>query len=101
MRINPDHGVQILSNSSRSGTSARAESNQLPSIANLLSADQAQLSGAVTQVAALTAHALQLPEIRQERVQTLRDAVQTGNYAPNPQDVAAAILNSVALPAAA
>ncbi len=54
--------------------------------------DQTQLSGAHSQVQALVAQASQLPEIREERVQSLRQAVEGGHYQPNPKKVAGAML---------
>lgn len=54
--------------------------------------DQAQLSGAHVQVTALAAAASQLPEIREERVQALREAVVGGGYHPNPDKIASAML---------
>lgn len=57
--------------------------------------DQAQLSGARTQVEALAAQASQLPEIRQERVESLRQAVGSGQYRPDSAKVAGALLNSL------
>jgi flagellar biosynthesis anti-sigma factor FlgM len=43
-------------------------------------------------VEALAAQASQLPEVRQERVQALREAVQSGRYDVNPEQVAGALL---------
>jgi flagellar biosynthesis anti-sigma factor FlgM len=54
--------------------------------------DQAQLSGAHSQIQALVAQAAQLPEIREERVQSLRQAVEGGHYQSNPEKVAGAML---------
>jgi len=54
--------------------------------------DQAQFSGAHVQVAALAAQANQLPEVRQERVQPLRQLVNSGRYALDPEKIAGAIV---------
>jgi flagellar biosynthesis anti-sigma factor FlgM len=96
MRINNDYGSQPLSEGARSNTTkASAENNQTSSSASL-GADQAQLSGAGAQVTALTAQVLQLPEVRQARVQALRQAVEAGTYAPDPRAVAGAVLDHLA-----
>ena len=63
--------------------------------------DQAQFCGAHIQVAALAAQASQLPEIREERVQALRRAVQSGNYVADPQNIAGAMLDQMISAAAA
>jgi len=59
--------------------------------------DQAVLSGAHVQVAALAAQASQLPEMREERVQALRHAVASGEYHPDPQKVAGAVIEHLAI----
>jgi flagellar biosynthesis anti-sigma factor FlgM len=56
------------------------------------SEDQAELSGVRAQVRALAAQAAQLPEVRQERVQALRQIIERGLYCPGPVQVAGAIL---------
>jgi len=53
--------------------------------------DQAQCSGQ-PQVGVLAAQASQLPEIREQRVQALRQAVASGSYNPDPDQVADAML---------
>jgi flagellar biosynthesis anti-sigma factor FlgM len=57
------------------------------------SLDQASLSAAHAQVATLAAEASQLPEIREARVQSLRQAIQGGQYGPAPETVAGGILD--------
>jgi flagellar biosynthesis anti-sigma factor FlgM len=44
------------------------------------------------QVEALAAQALQLPEIREQRVQSLRQAVESGSYTADARDLAGAML---------
>jgi flagellar biosynthesis anti-sigma factor FlgM len=101
MRIHSDQGAQPLIESSRSNTPTTNQANTQASGQSLLGDDKAQLSGAGAQVTALTAQALQLPEVRQERVQALRQAVQSGIYAVNPQTVAGSIVDYLALDSAA
>jgi flagellar biosynthesis anti-sigma factor FlgM len=55
--------------------------------------DQAQLSGAGAQAQALAAQAAQLPEIRAEKVQSLREAVAGGRYRFDAQKIAEAMLS--------
>ena len=90
MRIELNNGPQSVPESNRSGAQ-NAPSGGL-SATNGLGEDQAQLSGAHLQVQALAAQAAQLPEVREERVQALRQAVQSGQYHPSPENVAGAIL---------
>lgn len=93
MRIDPNLAAQALSESSRSAQSSVANSNAgLPaSSGSALGEDQAQLSGAHVQVQALTAQALQFPEVRQEKVNALRQLVLNGTYQPGSKQVAEAL----------
>jgi flagellar biosynthesis anti-sigma factor FlgM len=93
MRINSDHGSQPLPESGRSNTAKLPAESTSGSSPGSLAGDQAQLSSAGAQVTALAAQLLQLPEVRQERVQALRQAIEAGSYAPNPQAVAGALLD--------
>jgi flagellar biosynthesis anti-sigma factor FlgM len=103
MRIDLNYGPQATLEGNRSGAtnSAPALSTNAASrnfgqnlgevIGESLEEDQAQLSGAHTQVLALSAQAAQLPEVRQQRVQALRQAVESGQYHASPQQVAGAV----------
>jgi len=91
MRIDLQYGPQQAPESGRSN--AQTSSAAAGSLGRLESGeDQAQLSGAHVQVEALATQASQLPEIREERVQTLREAVHSGQYQADPQKVAGALL---------
>ncbi len=57
--------------------------------------DLAQLSNSHVQVA-LAAQASQLPEIREERVQSLRQSVLNGEYRPDPEKTGAALFSHMA-----
>jgi len=59
--------------------------------------DQTQLSGAHTQVQALAAQASQLPEVRETKIQALREAVQGGQYRPNPDNIARGLISEMAV----
>jgi flagellar biosynthesis anti-sigma factor FlgM len=72
-------------------------------------ANRAELSGlhaqvhveVHVQVQALVAQASQLPEVREARVQALRQAIQRGHYQSSPEEVAGAVLaHMIAGPAA-
>jgi len=88
MRIDLNHEPQQVSETNL--TNAQNVSTR-SSAGNGLGDDQAQLSGAHAQVEALAAQASQLPEVRQERVQALRQAVQGGQYHASPEQVAGAM----------
>jgi len=91
----PERGSQsAASNSPASGRAQTAQSAPL-------SEDQAQLSGAHVQVEALTAQAAQLPEVRQARVESLRQAVLGGAYHPEPEQVAQALMDHMIVQKAA
>jgi len=99
MRIDLNHGPQATPESNRN--SAQSITTSSGSSSNALGEDQAQLSGAHVQVQALAAQASQLPEVREERVQALRQAIESGQYRVNPDHVAHAVLaHMVADPAA-
>jgi len=57
-----------------------------------LELDQAQFSTSHAQIHGLATKALQVPEVRQDRVQALRLAIQNGEYHPQPSMVAGAIM---------
>ena len=59
--------------------------------------DQTQLSGAHAQVQALAAQASQLPDVREAKVQALREAVQGGQYRPNPANIAQGLISEMAV----
>jgi flagellar biosynthesis anti-sigma factor FlgM len=91
MRIDSNHGTQSTGEAERAGAQTSAAANST-SGASVLGEDQAQLSGGHAQIEALAAQAAQLPEVRQEKVQTLRQAVAGGQYDPPPEKVAGALL---------
>ncbi len=90
MRIDLNHTPQLPepSRSSAQNSAAAASASEA-----LGGEDQAQLSGAHAQVLALVAQAAQLPEVREERVQFLRQAIQSGQYQSSPENTAAAVLD--------
>jgi flagellar biosynthesis anti-sigma factor FlgM len=91
MRIDLNHESQALPETSRSSAPGAAAASASASQV-LGGEDQAELSGAHAQVQALVAQAAQLPEVREERVQALRQAVERGGYAASPEAVASALV---------
>jgi flagellar biosynthesis anti-sigma factor FlgM len=103
MRIDVNHGAQSFPESNRASTqnSAGAGLDSSASVGNVLSQnqpsqsplglDQAQLSGVTARVRELAALAAQLPEVREERVHALRQAIQSGSYSPSLDNVAGAL----------
>ncbi|MFZ1160352.1 MAG: flagellar biosynthesis anti-sigma factor FlgM [Candidatus Sulfotelmatobacter sp.] len=101
MRIDSNQSGQTVSESNQPAASAqRAGSSTFPESGRLgvnlnsnATEDQAQLSGTHVLVEALAAEAAQLPEVRQEKVSSLRQAVQSGAYSPDPEQVAGALFS--------
>jgi flagellar biosynthesis anti-sigma factor FlgM len=93
MRIDLNHESQALPETSRSSAQGATAAAASASASQVLGGeDQAELSGAHAQVEALVAQAAQLPEVREERIQSLRLAVERGGYSTSPEAVAGALL---------
>jgi len=104
MRIDSSPSSQELpeSQGANNATATKASTTPESGVSSPLGEDQAQLSGMHAQVQVLVGQALQLPEIRQERVQALRQAVTSGKYQASADDVAGALLsNTIAVKLAA
>ena len=101
MRIDLKPATQSL-HESGSGSGANPATAGSSSAGNgPVGVDQAKLSGVHVQVQALAVQASQLPEVREARVQALRQAIQRGRYQSSPEDVAGAVLaHMIAGPAA-
>ena len=92
MRIDLNYGPQSTSQTDR----ASAQSNAVAGGSQFTSVpgeDQAHLSAGHAQVDALAAQAAQLPEVRQERVQALRQVLLRGQYNPRPERIAGAMVD--------
>jgi flagellar biosynthesis anti-sigma factor FlgM len=101
MRIDGNAGAQALPENSRSNSAASASGDTRPAATSAPGEDQTQLSGSHVQVQVLTAQALQLPEVRQEKVNALRQVVLSGNYQPSAGQTASALfMHLLAEPAA-
>lgn len=72
----------------------RAESSSSPSKARAASAEEGESFAEDTvSISALTAKALQMPEVRQDKVDSLRQSVSNGQYELDPNMIAAAMVN--------
>ena len=60
------------------------------------SQDQTSFSSDKASLSWLSAQAMQMPEIRQDRVASLKSAIEKGNYALDPDQIAEAMLNEMA-----
>lgn len=90
MRIDVNLAPGQLPETLRSSTSGSGKPVS-SSGAALGTEDQTQLSGSHAQVLALVAQASQFPEVRQERIHILRQAIQSGQYQASPEKVAGAL----------
>jgi len=94
MRINPYFGSQQTPATGRDKQTSPANSSS----ARLEpEADQAQLSGAHIQVQALAAQASQLPEVREAKINALRQAVESGQYRSDPANTAHSLMSEMFL----
>jgi flagellar biosynthesis anti-sigma factor FlgM len=94
--IDSNQSGQTVSESK--GSAARSQTASSPTGGGLsASEDQARLSGTHMLVRVLAAEAAQLravrEDVRQEKVSALRQAVQRGDYRPNPEQVADALFS--------
>jgi flagellar biosynthesis anti-sigma factor FlgM len=100
MRIDSNQGGQVSENN-RADAGPQTASFSSSSASGVLTEDLPQLSGAHVLVQVLAAQASQLPEVRHEKVNALRQAVQSGNYRPHSEKVAIALFSHLlAAPAA-
>ena len=90
MRIDLNRGPEPPTESGPGNAQTRAATNRS---SWGVGEDQTQLSGARVQVEALGAQAALQPEMRQERVSALRQAVANRQYQTNPESVAGALFD--------
>lgn|SRR5579883_2681022 len=96
MRIDFNSGTQPLDESRLASGQSRSASMTSSAEAEL-GQDQASLSTAHTQVQSLVAQAMHLPEVRQERVQALRQAVSSGRYRAEAKQTAGSLFQNLAV----
>jgi flagellar biosynthesis anti-sigma factor FlgM len=101
MRIDTNQAAQALLESGRTSNASPASGGTRSAASSPLGEDQARLSGAHIQVQSLATQVLQFPEIRQEKVNALRQVVLGGSYQPSSNQVADAVFAHIlAIPAA-
>lgn len=94
MRIDSNRSGKKVSRSDWPPTSSMIASSGNDSAGGLgVSEDQAQHSGTHVLARALGAEVAQLPAVRQEKVSALRQAVRSGDYRPDPEQVADALFS--------
>jgi flagellar biosynthesis anti-sigma factor FlgM len=102
MRIDFNQGTQPATEATQASPQGPTTRNAAAARQNLSAGDdQAQISGVHMQVEALATQASQMPEVRQEKVQALRQALASGRYHPSPERVAAAMVSEMAIGPAA
>jgi len=94
MRIDSSPSGKEVFQSDRPATSSQAASSSSCLVGGRsVSEDQAQHPGTHVLVRALAAEVAQLPAVRQEKVSALRQAVQSGDYRTDPEQVAGALFS--------
>ena len=78
---------------SRTGSNQAAKSKAPAAEKATVQTDEARLSSHQARVRELERVARELPEFRQERVESLKTAVQEGRYQPPPDQVAEAMFS--------
>jgi flagellar biosynthesis anti-sigma factor FlgM len=101
MRIDSNQGAQPLAENNRSTHSSPVSADTRASSSTVFGEDSTQISGIHVQVQALVARALQLPEVRQEKVSALRQSVLGGSYQPSSSQVAEAVFEHMLVSPAA
>jgi negative regulator of flagellin synthesis FlgM len=90
----PKHAEQA--NIKRSKDAGRATQAELPqateSSAQTSDSDKIKVSERASSLGQLAARASELPDVRQDRVEALRERIQSGSYNPSATDIADAIL---------
>jgi len=101
MRIDLNQGAPpLLEHDRTDNQSASSSGGNLLSAGSTLGEDQAKLSEAHVQVQALVAQVARFPEIRQEKVNALRQVVLDGSYQPGSKQIAGALFEHIVMPAA-
>ena len=98
---NPNGPVGGAMGAAMGDTHASAGSSSNSSASGAPGEDQAQFSGVHVHVQALAEQVLQFPEMRQEKVTALRQALLGGNYQPSSKQVADAVLAQMLVTTAA
>jgi negative regulator of flagellin synthesis FlgM len=89
--LNPS-SMPELARSSGSDNSAKAGQSTAAGQTSANAGDVAQLSTGADAVQTLKSHLDQLPDVRQDRVDTLRQAISDGSFKASPDQIASAML---------
>lgn len=92
MRINSNQGVSQGQQIDFVRNDATTQAGKPLEVSNSTSSDQASLSADATQLSNLSLALTNVPDVRQERVQAVSSAIQSGNYALSNQQIAGAML---------
>ena len=100
MRINPNLQAQVTSEDLQRSERNRHEAVQSSEVlssppSSSVVPDRASISVDHAKIAGLVAQALAYPEIRQERVSSLRQSINSGRYQPDVPKIARAFLSEV------
>jgi flagellar biosynthesis anti-sigma factor FlgM len=92
MRIDLHVRSTEVSESSRSGASSGAEKKRAAVVAEQRGQDEARLSFSPARVRELERMARELPDLRKDRVESLKGAIQDGRYEAPAEQVSSAML---------
>jgi len=94
----PDDAQSSPVKGAGNGSSSRGASSAF-GVSSSAGEDTVQLSGKHLEVRALAANLAQVPEIRAQRVQALHQRVHSGNFKPDSQEIADALIADHSKPA--
>lgn len=98
MRINPNVGVPEGQEPDRVETAGSAPANKQVQKSAQVAADQTNLSSDALKLSDLSAKLANVPDIRQDRVATLSQAIQNGSYSVSNQQIAVAMMRDFRMP---
>ena len=96
MRINSDFGVPQEQPADRVGGAGSAPASRTSQAVGGDTGDQASLSHDALQLSNLSNAIAGIPEVRQDRVAAVRQALQSGTYAVTNQQIAESMLRDFA-----
>jgi len=89
----PNRSVQNTQNLQKSSTSEQTE--KTAPAKNVSSADRVDISGRSKEIADIMSAINQLPDVRNDKVQAIKQSVDAGTYSVDASKVASAILKSI------
>jgi flagellar biosynthesis anti-sigma factor FlgM len=88
MKIDPSVSTSDIGLSPGGNSKTAASANQAPTAGE----DTATLAFDHSKIGALTAEAMAAPDVRQDKIDALREAINSGQYKIQPDEVAEAML---------